>query len=59
MCLVAVELVDFDELSEAQKKALLKDLQKRRDTLQEQLESVNGSLKSVNQAIKVVVKKSK
>lgn len=59
MCLVAVELVDFDELSEAQKKALLKDLQKRRDALQEQLEDVNGSLKSVNQAIKVVVKKSK
>jgi hypothetical protein len=59
MCLAAVELVDFDELSEAQKKALLKDLQKRRDALQEQLEGVNESLKGVNQAIKVVVKKSK
>jgi uncharacterized protein YoxC len=59
MCRFAVDLIDFEELSAAQKKALLKDLQKRRDALQEQLKGVNGSLKDINQALKAVAKKSK
>jgi hypothetical protein len=59
MCRFAVDLIDFEQLSDAQKKALLKDLQKRRDALQAQLEGVNESLKGINQALKVVEKKSK
>lgn len=59
MCRFAVDLIDFEELSAAQKKALLKDLQKRRDALQAQLKGVDGSLKDVNQALKAVAKKSK
>jgi hypothetical protein len=59
MCRFAVDLIDFEELSAAQKKALLKDLQKRRDALQAQLKGVNGSLKDINQALKAVAKKSK
>jgi hypothetical protein len=59
MCRFAVDLIDFEELSAAQKKALLKDLQKRRDALQEQLQGVNGSLKDIDQALKAVAKKSK
>ncbi|NOJ39622.1 hypothetical protein [Bradyrhizobium australiense] len=59
MCRFAVDLIDFEELSVAQKKALLKDLQKRRDALEAQLDGVNESLKDVNQALKAVAKKSK
>jgi hypothetical protein len=59
MCAFVADLVDFEQMSEAQKKALLKGLQKRRDALQAQLEGVNESLKGVNQALKVVEKKSK
>lgn len=59
MCRFAVDLIDFEELSAAQKKALLKDLQKRRGALQAQLEGVNESLKGVDQALKAVEKKSK
>jgi hypothetical protein len=59
MCRFAVDLIDFDELSDSQKKDLLKDLQKRRDALQAQLEGVNESLQGINQALTVVEKKSK
>ncbi|WP_407151621.1 hypothetical protein [Bradyrhizobium sp. ORS 86] len=59
MCRFAVDLIDFEELTAAQKKALLKDLQKRRDALQAQLQDVNESLKGVNQALKTVQKVSK
>jgi hypothetical protein len=52
MCRFAVDLIDFEELSEAKKKALLKDLQKRRDALEAQLDGLN-------QALKVAQKKSK
>ena len=59
MCRFAVDLIDFDELSDSQKKDLLKDLQKRRNALQAQLEGVNESLKGINQALTVVEKKAK
>jgi hypothetical protein len=59
MCRFAVDLIDFEELTAAQRKALLKDLQKRRDALQAQLKGVNESLKGVNQALKTVQKVSK
>ncbi|MCP1968441.1 MULTISPECIES: hypothetical protein [Bradyrhizobium] len=54
-----MDLIDFEELTAAQRKALLKDLQKRRDALQAQLKGVNESLKGVNQALKTVQKVSK
>jgi len=57
MCRFAVDLIDFEQLSDAQRKALLKDLQKRRDALEAQLKGVNSSLKDVNQTLKVVAKK--
>jgi hypothetical protein len=59
MCAFAVDLLDFEQLSEAQKKALLKDLQKRRNALQAHLEDVNESLKGIDKALKAVGKKSK
>jgi hypothetical protein len=59
MCAFAAELIDYESLSDAQRKALLNDLQKRRDALQAHLEGVNASLKGVNQALKAVQKKPK
>ena len=59
MCIISPDLVDFESLSAAQKKTLLKDLRKRKDALQTQLRGVNDSLKCVDQALKVVEKKAK
>jgi hypothetical protein len=59
MCGFAVSLIDFDQLSDKQKKALLKNYQKKREALQAQLEDVSESLKGIDQALKVVGKKSK
>lgn len=59
MCGFAASLIDFDQLSEKQKKDLLKNYQKKREALQAQLEDVTQSLKGIDQALKVVGKKSK
>jgi hypothetical protein len=59
MCGFTVDLIDFDELSDAQKKNLLKKLQRKRNSLQAQLKDVNESLKGINRAVKVVERKSK
>jgi hypothetical protein len=59
MCIISADLVDFESLSAAQKKTLLRDLRKRKDALQAQLKGVNDSLKCVDQALKVVEKKAK
>jgi hypothetical protein len=59
MCGFVVDLIDLDELSAAQRKALLKGLQSRRFALESQLKGVNESLKGINDALKVVEKKSK
>jgi hypothetical protein len=59
MCAFAADLVDYEGLSDAQKDALVQELQKRKDALQAHLDGVNESLKGVNQALEVVAKKSK
>jgi hypothetical protein len=59
MCAFTIDLIDFDELSEAQRKALLKNLQRKRNSLQAQLKDVNESLKGINRSLKIVERKSK
>ncbi len=52
-------VIDFDELTDAQKRTLLINLQKKRKALQSQLDEVSRSLKGLDRSIKVVEKKSK
>ena len=59
MCALTIDLIDFDELTVAQKKTLLRNLQKKRKALQSQLDDVGRSLKGLDRSIKVVEKKSK
>ena len=59
MCGFTVGLIDFDQLSDAQKKTLLRKLQRKQKNLQSQLEDVNESLKGITRAIREVERKSK
>ena len=59
MCVFTVDLIDFDQLSDAQKKTLLRKLQRKQKSLQSQLEDVNDSLKGITRAIREVERKSK
>jgi uncharacterized protein HemX len=59
MCALTIDLIDFDELTDAQKKTLLRNLQRKRKALQSQLDEVSQSLKGLDRSIKVVEKKSK
>ena len=59
MCGFTVDLIDFDQLSDAQKKTLLRKLQRKQKNLQSQLEDVNDSLKGITRAIREVERKSK
>lgn len=59
MCGFTVDLIDFDQLSDVQKKTLLRKLQRKQKNLQSQLEDVNESLKGITRAIKEVERKSK
>jgi hypothetical protein len=59
MCGFTVDLIDFDELSDTQRKTLLRKLQRKQKILQSQLHEVNESLKGITRAIKVTEKKSK
>jgi hypothetical protein len=59
MCAFTVDLIDFEKLSETQKKGLLKNLLKKKKTLETQLVDAKRSLKGVNQALKKIEKKSK
>jgi hypothetical protein len=59
MCGFTVDLLDFDQLSEAQKKALLKNLQRKKKALEAQLEYVNESLKGTTRALREVEKNLK
>jgi hypothetical protein len=59
MCALTIDLIDFDELTDAQKKTLLRNLQRKRKALQSQLDDVSQSLKGLDRSIKVVEKKSK
>jgi hypothetical protein len=59
MCALTIDLIDFDQLTDAQKKTLLRNLQRKRKALQSQLDEVSQSLKGLDRSIKVVEKKSK
>ena len=59
MCGFTCDLIDFDELTNAQKKTLLKNLQRKKRTLQTQLEDINESLKGIDRCLKKVEKESK
>ena len=59
MCGFTVDLIDFDQLTDAQKKTLLRKLQRKQKSLQSQLEDVNDSLKGITRAIREVERKSK
>jgi len=59
MCTFSVELVDFDKLSDAQKKNLLKNYQKKKKAIQAQLKDADATLKGLNKAINLIERKSK
>jgi uncharacterized protein (DUF885 family) len=59
MCAFTVDLIDFEQLSDAQRKALLKNYQRKKKALEAQLEDANKSLKGINRALKLIEKKSK
>jgi len=59
MCGFTVDLIDFDKLTETQKKTLLRNLQRKQKALRSQLDDVNQSLKGITRAIREVEKKSK
>jgi hypothetical protein len=54
MCGFTVDLLDFDKLSESQKRTLLRNLEKKKKALEAQLEQVNESLKGTNRALRQV-----
>jgi hypothetical protein len=59
MCAFTIDLIDFDQLTDAQKKTLLRNLQGKRKALQSQLDDVSRSLKGLDRSIKVIERKSK
>jgi hypothetical protein len=59
MCGFTVDLLDFDKLSESQKRTLLRNLEKKKKALEAQLEQVNESLKGTNRALRQVEKNLK
>ena len=59
MCAFTVNLIDFDKLTPAQKKALLKNLKKKKRALQEQLRDASRSLAGVDKALVIMQKKTK
>ena len=59
MCAFTIDLIDFDELTEAQKKTLLRNLERKRKALQSQLDDVSQALKGLDRSIKVIERKSK
>jgi hypothetical protein len=59
MCVFGVEFVDFETLSDAQKKKLLNNYQKKKQAIQAQLKDANAALNGLNKAIKIIEKKTK
>jgi hypothetical protein len=59
MCGFTVDLIDFEQLSDAQTKTLLRNLLRKRKALEAQVETVNESLKGIDRCVKVIEKKSK
>ena len=58
MCAFTVNLIDFDNLSDKQKRDLLQNLRKKKRTLQEQLRDANRSLQGIDKALGIMAKKS-
>jgi hypothetical protein len=59
MCGFTADLIDFERMTEAQKKTLLKNLHRKRKALETQLGDVNESLKGIDRCLKVIEKKAK
>jgi uncharacterized protein HemX len=59
MCAFTVNLIDFDRLTAAQKRDLLRNLKKKKRTLEEQLRDANRSLKGIDKALGIMQKKTK
>ena len=59
MCGYTIDLIDFDRLSDAQKKALVKNYERIKKDLQAQLKDTKKSLKGIDRALKVAKKKAK
>jgi hypothetical protein len=59
MCAFLIDLVDLDQLTEAKRKTLLKNLQRERKAIQSQLNQVSQTLKELDRSIKVAERKSK
>jgi hypothetical protein len=66
MCAFLVDLVDFDKLTDKQRKILLKNLHRERKAVESQLEAVESqveqasqTLKALDRSIKVAERKSK
>jgi hypothetical protein len=59
MCAFTVNLIDFDKLTSAQKRDLLKNLKTKKRTLEQQLKDANRSLKGIDRALGIMQKKTK
>jgi hypothetical protein len=59
MCGFTIDLIDFDELTDGQKKTLLKNLQRERKALKSELDHVGQTLKELDRSIKVTERKMK
>lgn len=59
MCGFTVNLIDFDKLTSAQKKELLKNLKNKKATLLSQIRDANKSIKGVDKALGIMQKKTK
>ena len=59
MCGFTVNLIDFDDLTPAQKRTLLKNLRKKKASLRQQIKDAEKSLKGVDRALVIMRKKSK
>jgi hypothetical protein len=58
MCAFTIDLIDFDQLTNAQRRTLLRKLQRERKALQSQLEHVNELIAGVDQSIEVIEQSS-
>jgi hypothetical protein len=59
MCGYTIDLIDFDRLTEAQKKALLQNYQRVKKELQTEMADAKRSLRGIERALKIVKKQSK
>jgi prefoldin subunit 5 len=58
MCAFTIDLIDFDQLTAAQRRAVLRKLQRERKALQSQLDHINELIEGVDQSIQVIERSS-